>query len=60
MKIKIGQVYRSRRSPQLVEIVRKKGGKWQARVLTDKHKVYNGTHTLAELTLEKDFILYDE
>lgn len=55
--IKKGQIYKANRNSQQVEIFGKKGGKWLAKILTEKPGVYHGTHTLAERTIEKQFTL---
>lgn len=55
--IKKGQIYKAKKSNSQVEIGGKKGGKWLAKVLTDKPGVYNGSHRLAERTLNKQFTL---
>lgn len=58
--IKLHQLYKSRRSSMVLEIVGfKKSGKYQARILTDKYGVYAGTHTLTRYTIAKGYMLLD-
>ena len=59
-RVKRGQVYKSKYSPLLVEIFKKHGARWKARVLTTKSKVYNGSHTLSEYSLKSKFRLVDD
>lgn len=55
-KIRLNQIYKSKKSDFQVIIIGKKGGKWKANVLTDRTGVYAGRHTFAEMTLRKSFI----
>lgn len=57
MGIRINQVYKNRVSNMQILIAGKKGGKWKAKVLTEKPGVYAGTHSFAEFTLRHQFIL---
>lgn len=55
IKVRINQVWQSVQSGMRVEIIGKKGDKWQTRVLTDRHGVYAGTHTLTIHTLRSKY-----
>lgn len=59
-KVRIGQIYRSKVNNVFIEIAGKKDAKWLGKVLTRKAGVYNGSHKLAERTLEKKFELVHE
>lgn len=55
--IKPHQVWKSKISDFQIYISRKKGEKWETKVLTDKPDVYNGTHTMSPITIWKKFEL---
>jgi len=55
--IKKGQIYKGNRNNTQIEISGKKGGKWQAKVLTIRPGVYNGSHSFTERTIKKNFTL---
>lgn len=58
VQIKINQVWRNKRSPDFqVIITGKKNDKFNAKILTSKPGVYNGTHKLARNTLYTKFEL---
>lgn len=60
MSIKLHQLYKSRVSALIVEVIGKKGGKFKTRILTSKYGVYAGTHTLSEQTIAKQYELLDK
>jgi hypothetical protein len=60
LSIRRHQIYKAKRSDVVVEISGKNGGGWRARVLTDKPGVYNGSHTLADRTLKRCYVLVQE
>lgn len=49
--IKLNQVWKQRGHEMSVIISGKAGGKWKAKVLTDKPNVFKGTHKLSHYTL---------
>lgn len=55
--IKSHQVWKQKNSDFQIYINREKGGKWQVKVLTDKHDRYAGTHTMSPITIRKRFEL---
>jgi hypothetical protein len=56
--IKKGQIYRKKKGGQQLLIFRKvKSSHWQAKVLTDRPGVYNGTHKMLSQVLIKDWEL---
>lgn len=56
--IKKGQIYRKKKGAQQLLIFRKvKSSHWQAKVLTERAGVYNGTHKMLTRVLEKDWEL---
>ncbi len=56
--VRIGQVYRSKKSNCQVEIIGKaKSDRWKARILSNKPGVYKGTHSLAIFTIYKNYDL---
>ena len=55
--IKLNQIWKSKVHAMRVIICGRKGGKWKAKVMTDKHDVFNGSHTLSETTLWKRYEL---
>lgn len=56
--IRINQIYKSRLNRDYrIVVTGKKDAKWLCKVLTDRHGVYNGSHRMAERTLDKRFEL---
>ena len=55
--IKKGQIWFNPYNRMRILIWNKKGFKWRAKVLTDKHNVYNGTHTFRPRVLWDKFKL---
>lgn len=58
VKIRKGQIYKSN-SNVFVEITGTKGGKYKARILTEKQGVYRGSHTLSVRVLNKYYELQE-
>lgn len=56
-KIRINQVWQSQQNLMRIEIIGKKGDNWKTRILTDKHGIYAGTHTMNKYTLRARFKL---
>ncbi len=55
-EIKKGMILRSFKNAEYqIEVVRKKDMRWQCRKLTTKTGVYNGTHSMSQITLWKNF-----
>lgn len=59
-QIKLHDVYKSKHSSMHVEIIGKKGSNYKARILTNKHDVYAGSHTFAPQTIFRAYILVDK
>lgn len=55
--IKRNQIWKNKVSGFQLMVSSKKGVKWKCKVLTDKHDVYNGTHTMSQFTIWKKFEL---
>lgn len=56
--IRRNQIWKSKQNDMQVIIERKKGGcYWRVKKLTERAGVYNGVHTLNEITLRKAFTL---
>lgn len=55
--IKRHQIWRQKGSDFQIYINRSKNNKWQVKVLTAKHDVYAGTHTMSSITIWKKFEL---
>lgn len=55
--IKRHQIWKQKGSDFQIYIHSEKNGKWKCKVLTDKHDVYAGTHTMSRITLWKKFEL---
>lgn len=56
--IRKNQIWKNKNNgTQLLITGKKKGNKWNAKILTDRNDVYNGTHTMHERTLWKKFNL---
>lgn len=55
--IKPHQIWKQKTSDFQIFINRRKGHKWQVKVLTDRHDVYAGTHTMNPITIWKKFEL---
>lgn len=55
--IKAHQIWKNKRNSTQIFINRKKGMRWQVKMLTDKTDVYAGTHTMSEITIWKKFDL---
>lgn len=49
--IKLNQIWKQKNHEMRVIIVGRKGGKYRAKVLSDKPGIYKGSHTLASQTL---------
>lgn len=62
MKIRLNQVYRSKRHPNIcLEVIgKRKSCKWLTRILTEKPGVYAGSHSMPEFILKKEFELLDD
>lgn len=59
MTIRKGQIYKQNNMELFVIITGKKGGKWRAKILTEKPGVYRGQHTLSENVLKYRFSLHE-
>lgn len=57
IKIKIGQVWESRKNGVRLLISGKHGSRWKTKQLTEKQGVYKNTHTMMEVVLFKEFKL---
>lgn len=55
--IKRNQIWKNKRSDFQILVAGKKGRKWNCKVLTNKPGVFNGSHTMADITLWKKFDL---
>lgn len=55
--IKRNQIWENKVSGFQLMVYSKKGVKWKCKVLTDRHDVFNGTHTMSQFTLWKKFEL---
>lgn len=55
--IKNGQIWKQKGNNMTIVISNKSGGKWKAKVLSEKRGVFKGSHTLASWTLWKRFEL---
>lgn len=55
-EVEKGMILRSKRNPDYqIEVVRRKDRRWQVRKLTERTGVYNGTHTMSQITIWKNF-----
>lgn len=61
-KVKIHQFYKSKKNKIIVEVIGQssRGGKWKARILTERDGVYHGSHTFAVRTLYKEYELINK
>lgn len=55
--IKLNQIYKSKRSDLTLIVTGRKGGKYRCKVLTEKPGVFNGSHSMCEQTLRRQYIL---
>lgn len=55
--VKRGQIWKQKGHAVTVIITGSNGGRWKAKVLTDKPGVYNGSHTFTQQTLNARYDL---
>lgn len=55
--IKRGQIWKSKHSDVRVIVTGTSGGKWKAKILTDKPGKYGGSHTLTDQSFRQAWVL---
>ena len=55
--IKPNQIWKQKASNFQIVIDKKKGDKWQVKVLTNRPGIYRDTHTMSAITIAKRFEL---